>query len=51
MSTAKKNSTQKSSSKKTVIVTKSKVAAKSSMFTKKVEKVNTMLGKTKWISS
>ena len=47
----KANTAQKPTSKKPVTVTKTKVAAKSTMFTKKVEKVNAMLDKIKWLNS
>ncbi len=51
MSIAKKNTSLQKNSKKAVIVTKTKVAAKSSSFTAKVKKVNKMLDKTKWLDS
>ncbi len=48
MPAIKRNSIRKTSSKKTVIVTKSKVPAKSAA-DNKLEKVNKMLSKTKWL--
>ena len=50
MPVAKRNTTRKSSSKKAVIVTKSKVPAKSAP-DNKLAKVNKMLNKTKWLAS
>jgi len=52
MPEAKRNITRKSSEKKTVIVTKSKVPVKSASPNRlKLEKVNKMLSKTKWLDS
>jgi hypothetical protein len=50
MPAIKRNTTKKGASLKTVIVTKSKIASGSASFSKKLDKVNTMLGKTKWMS-
>jgi len=50
MPVTKKNTTHKTSSKKVIIVIKSKVAAKLAA-DNKLEKVNKILGKTKWLNS
>ena len=50
MPATKKNTIRKASSKKTVIVTKSKVPAKSAAGNK-LDKVNKMLSKTKWLDA
>lgn len=44
------NKHKKSFSRKTVIVTKSKMPAKSTAFAQKLKKVNDMLDKTKWLN-
>lgn len=55
MSLTKKNTGRKSSVKKAaakpVIITKSKVAAAESLFTKKVKQINTLLGKSTLLPS
>jgi hypothetical protein len=50
MSTTKKNIARKSLSKKVVIVTKSKLSVKQAPDSK-LEKINKMLSKTKWLDS
>lgn len=47
----KKNYVRKSSSKKTVIITKSRVSAKSTLFPEKLAKANAILAKTKFLGS
>lgn len=51
MATSKKSNVRKPSSKKAVIITKSKVPAKSTLFPEKVAKANAMLAKTKFLDS
>ena len=50
MPVLKKNAAKKAAT-KAVIVTKSKTVAASSLFPKKLNKVNGMLAKTKWLES
>ena len=51
MAAPKKSHIRKSSSKKTIIITKSRVPAKPSPFAKKIEEINAILAKTKFLDS
>ena len=51
MPVIKNNTNRKPSTKKTFIVTKIKVLVKSVTVSKKLEKVNVMLDKTKWLDA
>ena len=49
MPVTKKNTSLKTAGKKTIIVTKTKIESKEPPFAKKLEKVNNILSKTKWL--